>query len=125
MFIFTANFYPMPYKKPEIKKLYYSLKEVTEMFDVNASLLRFWESKFEVLQPKRSTKNRRMYSDEDVKNLRIIHHLVKERGFTLQGAKEKMSDNPADMANKVDIINSLEEVKGFLLQLKAQLKSNE
>jgi DNA-binding transcriptional MerR regulator len=112
----------MPYKKPEIKKLYYSIGEVAEIFDVNTSLIRFWEKEFDIIKPKKNAKGNRMFTEADVNNFFIIYHLVKERGFTLQGAKEKLKNNKEDTINQIEIVKSLKEVKSFLLELKEQIK---
>ena len=112
----------MPYKKPEIKKLYYSIGEVAEIFDVNTSLIRFWEKEFDIIKPKKNAKGNRMFTEDDVNNFFIIYHLVKERGFTLQGAKEKLKNNKEDTINQIEIVKSLKEVKSFLLELKEQIK---
>jgi len=113
----------MPYKKPEIKKLYYSIGEVANIFDVNTSLIRFWEKEFDILKPKKNAKGNRMFTEADLNNYFIIYHLVKERGYTLQGAKEKLKDNKDDTINQIEIVKSLYEVKSFLLELKEQIKS--
>ena len=73
-------------------KLFYSMGEVAEMFDVNTSLIRHWESQFSILRPKRNKKGNRLFSPEDVENLKMIYHLVKERGMTLEGAKKALSE---------------------------------
>jgi len=112
----------MPYKKPEIKKLYYTIGEVADIFDVNTSLIRFWEKEFDILKPKKNAKGNRLFTEEDLNNLFIIYHLVKERGFTLQGAKEKLKDNKDDTINQIEMVKSLENVKNFLLELKKQIK---
>lgn len=112
----------MPYKEQETVKLYYSIGEVAKMFDVNASLLRFWEKEFDIIKPKKNKKGDRMFTKEDVSNFRAIYHLVKERGYTLQGAKEKLKgNNKNETFDNVEMVKSLEKVKGFLLELKAQL----
>lgn len=112
----------MPYKKPEIKKLYYTIGEVAEMFDVNTSLIRFWEKEFEVLKPKKNKKGNRLFTEEDLVNLKVIYSLVKERGYTLQGAKDMLKAEKLDVTTKkVEAIESLEKVKEFLLELKKQL----
>jgi DNA-binding transcriptional MerR regulator len=111
----------MPYKEQETVKLYYSIGEVARMFDVNASLLRFWEKEFDIIKPKKNKKGDRMFTQEDVSNFRAIYHLVKERGYTLQGAKEKLKSNKNDTFDNVEMVKSLEKVKGFLLELKSQL----
>ena len=82
-----------PYKDKPITKLYYSIGEVAKMFDVNTSLIRFWENEFDILKPKKNKKGNRLFTQKDVDNLKIIYHLVKERGFTLDGAKKKLREN--------------------------------
>ncbi len=114
----------MPYKKPEIKKLYYTIGEVADIFNVNTSLIRFWEKEFDIIKPKKNKKGNRLFTEKDVDNFFIIYHLVKERGFTLQGAKDKLKDNPDDTINQIEIVKSLEDVKSFLLDLKQQIKGD-
>jgi DNA-binding transcriptional MerR regulator len=111
----------MPYKEKEITKLYYSIGEVAKMFDVNTSLIRFWEKEFDIIQPKKNKKGNRLFTQEDIDNLHLIYHLVKERGFTLQGAKEKLKDNKADTINNVELVKSLNRLRNFLLEIKAEL----
>jgi len=111
----------LPYKETETIKLYYTIGEVSKMFSVNASLIRFWEKEFEVLKPKKNKKGNRLFTPEDVENLRIIFHLVKERGFTLQGAKSKLKENKTDVVNTAELYDSLTKVRGFLVELKEQL----
>jgi DNA-binding transcriptional MerR regulator len=111
----------MPYKEKETTKLYFSIGEVAEMFKVNTSLIRFWEKEFEILKPVKNKKGNRMFSKTDVDNLRIIYHLVKERGFTLQGAKDKLRENKEETVNTVEIVNSLTRVRDFLLELKKEI----
>ena len=111
----------MPYKDREVEKLYYSIGEVAKMFDVNTSLIRFWEKEFDIIQPKKNKKGNRLFTKVDVDHLRIIYHLVKERGYTLQGAKEKLKDNKDDVSDNVEVITKLENIKLFLLDLKGSL----
>jgi DNA-binding transcriptional MerR regulator len=111
----------MPYKPKEITKLFYSIGEVAEMFDVNASLIRFWEKEFDILQPKKNKKGNRMFTPDDVENLKVIYHLVKERGFTLDGAKQKLKGNKEDVVNNTEIAERLEKIKSYLLELKKHL----
>lgn len=104
-------------------KLFYSITEVSEMFKVNASLIRFWEKEFEVLKPRKSNKGNRLYTKKDIENLRVIYHLVKEKGFTLQGAKEKLKEKPVESQNKnLEAIAKLQRVKTFLQDLKKQIE---
>ncbi|MCH7534832.1 MAG: MerR family transcriptional regulator [Bacteroidetes bacterium] len=111
----------MPYKEKEIAKLYYSIGEVARKFDVNTSLIRFWEKQFDIIKPKKNKKGNRLFTQADVDNFHIIYHLVKERGFTLEGAQRKLKDNKDDTVNNIEIVKSLEKVKGFLVQLKENL----
>ncbi len=111
----------MPYKERDIQKLYYTMGEVTELFGVNASQIRFYEKEFEILQPKKNKKGNRLFSVEDVENLKIIFHLVKEKGFTLQGAKEHLKGNKEVVKENQRVIDSLERLKAFLLDVKEQL----
>ena len=111
----------MPYKERDITKLYYTMGEVTEMFDVNASQIRFYEREFDILQPKKNKKGNRLFTPEDVENLKIIFNLVKDRGFTLQGAREYLKSNKDEAKENQKIIDSLERVKQFLLEVKEHL----
>lgn len=104
------------------EKLFYSITEVAELFKVNASLIRFWEKEFDFLKPRKTAKGNRTYTKKDIENIRLVYHLVKEKGFTLQGAKEKLKQKPAQEINKnLEAIESLNKLKYFLLELKSQL----
>ena len=103
------------------EKLYYSIGEVAKAFKVNTSLIRFWEKEFEVLQPKKNAKGNRKFTPADIKNLELIYHLVKERGFTLEGAKTHLKEGKKETIGNFEIIRKLEGVKAQLLQLKNQL----
>lgn len=103
------------------EKLYYSIGEVAEAFGVNASLIRFWEKEFDVLKPKKNAKGNRKFSQEDVKNLELIYHLVKERGFTLEGAKVQLKENKKKPLDNFEIIRKLENVKAELIKIKESL----
>ncbi|MFN5346805.1 MAG: MerR family transcriptional regulator [Bacteroidota bacterium] len=106
-------------KEPE--RLYYSIGEIAEMFKVNTSLIRFWENEFEILQPKKNKKGNRLFTPEDLKNLKIIFHLVKERGYTLEGAKKKLAGNKNDIEIQMQLKDTLTRMKGFLTELKESL----
>jgi len=104
-------------------KLFYTITEVAEMFKVSASLIRFWEKEFEALKPRKSNKGNRLYTKKDIESLRVIYHLVKEKGFTLQGAKEKLKEKPVEAQNKnLEAIEKLQRVKTFLQDLKKQIE---
>ncbi len=100
------------------EKLFYSIGEVSKIFNVNTSLIRFWESEFDIIKPKKNKKGNRLFSPKDVENFHLIYHLVKERGFTLQGAKDKLKENKEDTINKVEIVARLKEIRRFLVDLK-------
>lgn len=103
------------------EKLYYSIGEVAKAFDVNTSLLRFWEKEFSVIKPKKNAKGNRYFSKEDVKNIQLIYHLVKEKGFTLEGAKEYLKTEKKQVLNNFEIIRKLEKIKADLQALKQNL----
>jgi DNA-binding transcriptional MerR regulator len=105
----------------KIEKVYYSISEVAELFEVNASLIRFWEKEFDILKPLKNKKGNRLFTKQDLDKIRIIYHLVKERGYTLQGARDKMKVNMEEVERKVEIMDSLQKIKGFLLELKDDL----
>ena len=111
----------MPYKEKTIEKLYYSIGEVAKTLNVNVSLVRFWEKEFDILQPKKNKKGNRMFTAADFENLKLIFHLVKERGFTLEGAKNKLKENKEDTINNFEIISRLKEIRSFLVELKEGL----
>ena len=111
----------MPYKEKTIEKLYYSIGEVAHMFGVNVSLLRFWEKEFDILKPKKNKKGNRMFTTKDLENIKIIFHLLKERGYTLEGAKKKLKENKDDTINNIEIVNRLKDIRQFLVKLKEQL----
>lgn len=111
----------MPYKEKETEKLFYTIGEVSGMFNVNASLIRFWEKEFDIIRPKKNNKGNRLFTKEDVNNFQAIYHLVKERGFTLQGAKAKLKGGKDETLGNVEIVKKLSEIKQFLLDLKSEL----
>ena len=102
-------------------KIYYSVGEVCEMFGVNASLLRFWEEEFPVLKIKKSSRGHRMYSTKVVDNLRLIYHLVKEQGMTLEGARKRLRSNPEGVSHDAEIMERLKNIRNMLAALKAEM----
>ena len=101
-------------------KLYYSIGEVSKAFDVNASLIRYWEQEFPIIKPKKNKKGNRYFTPEDIKNLKIIYHLVKEKGYTLDGARIALTTN-SKISETVSMIDRLEFVKAELQKLKESL----
>ena len=112
----------MPYKEPKIEKLYYSIGEVADMFNVNTSLIRFWEKEFSVIKPKKNRKGNRLFTREDIENFHIIYHLVKEKGMTLKGAQKKMKENKDDTEHDFEIIKSLNNIKQMLIDIRGELE---
>ena len=102
-------------------KRYYSIGEIAKAFNVNASLIRFWDSEFDILKPKKNAKGNRMFTPEDVTNLQLIYHLVKERGFTLEGAKAHIKEGQKKTLDSFEIIQKLENIKAQLLAIKNEL----
>jgi len=107
----------MPYKEHTIEKLYYSIGEVAEMFDVNTSLIRFWEKEFDIIQPHKNKKGNRLFTPKDVENFHLIYHLVKEKGMTLKGAEKKLKENKEDTINNFEVIKKLKDIKSLLVEI--------
>ncbi|HAO14540.1 MAG TPA: transcriptional regulator [Tenacibaculum sp.] len=102
-------------------KRYFKIGEVAKAFGVNTSLIRFWEKEFDIIKPKKNEKGNRLFTKEDIENFKLIFNLVKERGFTLDGAKQKLKKNPSKVVNNHEIISRLESVKAELIKIKNQL----
>lgn len=111
----------MPYREKEIERLFYSIGEVAEMFDVKTSLIRYWEKEFDVIRPKKNKKGNRLFTKEDIDNFHLIFHLVKERGMTLKGARKKIKENKDDTEKNFEIVKSLKEIKQLLLEARDAL----
>jgi DNA-binding transcriptional MerR regulator len=116
----TADLVEIPEDAILFKKSYYSIGDVATMFKENPSLIRFWENEFDILKPKKNKKGDRLFRPEDVKNLKLIHHLMRERKFTMEGTKEFLKNNKK-AGQRFELIESLQKLKAFLLELKASL----
>ncbi len=103
------------------EKRYYAIGEVAQAFDVNTSLIRFWEKEFDALKPKKNAKGNRLFTPGDIKNLELIYHLVKERGFTLEGAKIHLKEEKKKTLTNFEIIRKLQTIKAELTKIKNQL----
>jgi DNA-binding transcriptional MerR regulator len=108
----------MPYKEKKVEKLYYSIGEVAEMLEVPVSTIRFWENEFDILKPMKNKKGNRLFTPADIKNLKILHHLVKEEGMTLSGAKKKLEIKWDETDYKYEINESLQNIKSLLLDIR-------
>lgn len=111
----------MPLKTDKELKLYYSISEVARMFDVNESLLRYWEKEFPMIQPKKAGGNIRQYRKEDIESIRLVYHLVKEKGLTLAGAKQRLKQNRETTVQSAEIVERLKKVREELAAMRKQL----
>ena len=109
----------MPYKEKKIEKLYYSIGEIADMFNVNTSLIRYWEKEFDIIKPKKNKKGNRFFTIEDIDNFYLIHELVKVRGMTLRGAKKKLKENKDGAIKNMEIVKILKDVKAMLIEIKS------
>ena len=103
------------------QKRYYSIGEVADAFDVNPSLIRFWETEFSILNPKKNSKGNRKFTTQDIENLNHVYFLVKERGYTIEGAKTYIKEHKNKSLDTLGIINKLKEIRSRLIKIKEQL----
>jgi len=111
----------MPYKEKKVEKLYYSISEVAEMFNVNASLIRYWEKEFDIIKPHKNKKGNRFFTTEDIENFHVIYYLVKELGLTLKGAQKKLKENKEGTINNFEAVKTLKEIKTLLLEIREEI----
>ena len=111
----------MAYNSNKDLKLYYSIGEVARMFNVNESLLRYWEKEVPMISPKKAGGNIRQYRKEDIENIRLVYHLVKEKGMTLQGAKQRLKVNKEKTAQTAEVVSRLKEIREELVKLRKSL----
>lgn len=106
-------------------KLYWSIGEVAALYEVKPSLIRFWEKEFPQIKPHKNKKGDRLFTRSDVTTFGLIFHLVKERGFTLAGAREKLREKPGEISTTADVVEALKNIRAFLLDLKKEISVNE
>jgi DNA-binding transcriptional MerR regulator len=111
----------LAYKEKEIEKLYYTIGEVSDMLGLNASQIRYWESEFDKLKPRKDRGGNRIYTKEDIEVIKLIHHLVKEKGFTIEGARTKLKNGSDETIKKMKVHDSLKRLRDFLEELKESL----
>lgn len=111
----------MPYKRPQIEKVFYTIGEVAEMFQVNTSLVRFWEREFEMLKPQKNKKGNRLFTKDDIEQVKLIYHLVKERGMTIKGARQKLKDNKGATVENHELVERLLSIRQMLTDLKDEM----
>jgi len=107
------------------RKLFYSIGEVAAIFGVNESLLRFWEKEFDTIKPKKNSKGTRSYTKEDIESIRLIFHLVKEKGMTLVGAKKRIKEDKRGVSSQMELVDRLNRVREELLNLRQEIGQNE
>ena len=112
----------MAYKEKEIEKLYYSIGEVSEMLSINASTIRYWEKEFDILKPKKNAKGDRFFTKEDIEKIRLIYRMLKEKGYTVDGAKTQLKDKYEEENRKMALIEKLNKIRGFLVEMKSQIE---
>jgi DNA-binding transcriptional MerR regulator len=111
----------VPYKEPKIEKIFFSISEVAEMMGVNASLIRFWDKEFSVLKLQKTRKGNRIFTKEDIQQLKVIYHLVKEKGMTLKGAQHLLHRNREGATKTADVIEKLLQIKKQLSDIRNEM----
>jgi len=111
----------MPDQNHKIDKHYYSIGEVAEMFGVNTSLIRYWENEFDNIKPYKNKKGNRMFTKEDIEQVKLVYYLVKERGMTLKGAQQKIKDNKNSATQEYQIVARLKLIREMLIEIKEEL----
>lgn len=112
----------MPYKKPVIEKVFFSIGEVAAMIDENPSLIRYWENQFDALKPQKNKKGTRLFTKEDIETIKLIHHLVKQRGLTLKGAQQKLKENREETIHNYEIVKRLQKVREELIAIRDEMQ---
>lgn len=115
----------MPYKEPKIEKIYFSISEVAEMLGVNASLIRFWDKEFAILKLQKNKKGNRLFTKEDIQQLRVIYHLVKEKGMTLRGAQSLLQKNREGTTKTGEVVERLIHIRQQLADIRKELGEEE
>ena len=110
----------LPRQKPLYERLFFHIKDASKIFGVNASLLRYYESEFEILQPKKNKRGTRYFTQEDMKNLKLIFYYINEKGYTIEGAKAKMKENVNEGYERMEMVESLKKVREFLILIKEE-----
>lgn len=115
----------MPYKKPKIEKIYYSIGEVAKMMEVGTPTIRYWENEFTALKPFKNKKGNRLFTVKDIETVRLIHYLVKTRGLTIKGAKLKLKENPNETMDNYEVVKRLEDIKQELIEIRDGLNTDD
>ena len=108
----------MPYKKPSIEKVIFTIGEVAEIIGESTSLIRYWEKEFDALKPQKNKKGNRLFTKEDIETVKLIHYLLKVRGLTIKGAKQKLKENRDETIQNYEIVNRLQQIKQQLVEIR-------
>jgi len=111
----------MSFQHPKIEKHYYSIGEVAEMFDVKTSMIRYWENEFSNIKPHKNKKGNRLFTMDAINEIKLVYHLVKERGMTLKGAKQKIKENRSDSIQEHQLVTRLKGIKEMLIEIREEL----
>ena len=106
----------------EIEQKYYSITELSKMFGVNPSLIRYWETEFDTIRPKKGSRGVRQFTKQDIESFRLVYHLVKEKGHTIQGAKEILRKSKGQKIEKLQLVEQLKKVREFLVELRTKIQ---
>ena len=112
----------MPYREKKVEKLYYQIGEVAVMFSEPISTIRFWEKEFDILRPKKNNKGNRLFMQEDIRNLKLIHHLLRERGMTIDGARKYLRNNRGETDYRLEIAENLRNIRAMLIDIRDEIK---
>jgi len=112
----------MPYKQPKIEKVLFSIGEVAQMIDAETSTVRYWENQFETLKPQKNKKGNRLFTKEDIEQIKLINHLVRERGLTIKGVKQKLKENREETIHNFEIVKRLQEIKQELVEIRDKME---
>ena len=113
----------MPYKEPKIEKILFTIGEVAKMMNVETTVIRYWENQFEALKPQKNKKGNRLFTKDDIETVKLIHHLVKERGLTIKGAKQKLKENPEGTEHDAKIVKKLQAIRQELIEIRDKMDS--
>ena len=112
----------MPYKQPKIEKVLFSIGEVAQIVGAEITTVRYWENQFETLKPQKNKKGNRLFTKDDVEQIKLINHLVRERGLTIKGVKQKLKENREETINNFEIVKRLQEIKQELVEIRDKME---
>lgn len=120
--VFQIKVAKVPYKQPKIEKVLFSIGEVAQMIGAEVSAVRYWENQFEALKPQKNKKGNRLFTKEDIEQVKLINYLVRERGLTIKGAKQKLKENHEETVHNFEIVKHLQEIKQELVEIRDKME---